>query len=713
MGPGTLLSSMPWRARALVLGVLLMGVAATAAAIPHVPRDADLRVLLAGAALVVVATFFLQVHSPAITWRGQSMSVYLDEGVFLVGFVALPPAVVVVAGVVSSAVTQAFLRKHPVKAGFNVAAQGLVIGASALAFVGLGALGMSPLLAAAAVPLVMSCLSLSLIAILLCMLRGESPTRAFRPALFGSIALSAVAGAASGYLALGLFAAHPLAPALLVPLGLLLHKAVTLEYRHRKELATRRALQHAHGRLLSGAGEDGIVEAGLFACEEALDLVSAEVRVGAKTWTRQLRVPAGPTRVVSAPLVDERGAPMGELRTTVSWNGDRRIRESQGAVSLVAGSLSMALATAAALRSTREARQGLRDVLDAAREPIVAWDPEGRTVHANEAAKLLFGDAGPEGVAALLEPDSAEAFRLALAGPPGDTAEVEAWTQGGRALEMRKGPITLPGDRVGTLLVARDVTERRRLEREAALHREAMARTERLASLGILASGVAHEVNSPLMYIQGNLELTILDLEEMEPTFQDPRVAQARQQLATALSGVDRIHRITRGLGILGRPERARPPQGCDVGEAVAEGVEEARAVLPEGAWVQRISPEPLVVHAHAADLRQIAYHLARNAREAAGPEGRVMVATMRVGDEVELRVEDDGPGVAPEDAPKLFTPFFTTKPDGTGLGLPIALALARAAGGDVTHEPRPGGGALFRARFPLRPTQARPREAL
>lgn len=711
MGPGTLLSSMPSRARLLILCTLLAGGASAAIAVAHLPRGADLGVL-GGAALLVVAAVFLQVQSPALTWRGKSMSVYLDEGPFLVAFVTLPPPVVVAAGVAASVLTQSYLRKHPVKAAFNVAAQGVVIGASALAFTGLRGLGAPTLGAVLVVPVIMSGLGLVLVGSLLALLAREPPSRALRrPEILVSFALSAVGGGASGLLVVGLHAVHPLAPALLLPIVLLVHKGITLEYRHRKELATRRALQQAHRRLMAGPDEDGIVAAGFAACEEALDLVAAEVRVGARAWSRENRRPAGPTRVVHAPLLDEAGAPMGELRAVVSWNGERRIRESQQAVALVAGSLSMALATAAALRSAREARQGLRDVLDAAREPIVAWDPEGRAVHANEAAKALFGDAGPEGVAALLEPDSAEAFRAALAGPPGGTAEVEAWTRSGRALEMRKGPITLPGDRVGTLLVARDVTERRRLEREAAAHREAIARSERLASLGTLAAGVAHEVNSPLMYIQGNLELTLLDLEEMEAEAQDERLAAGRKQLSAALGGVDRIQRITRGLGVLGRPDRSRPRQGADLGQAAARGIEEALRAGPGGACVRELSPDPLLVDADPSDLRQVAYHLVRNAREAAGPAGSVRVSTVRVGDLAELRVEDDGPGVPAEEVPRLFTPFFTTKPDGTGLGLPVALALARAAGGDVTHEPRPEGGALFRARFPLRVTQAASRE--
>lgn len=704
MGPAPGPLAMPAPARTHLLLCVAGGVAAVMGAAAALPRGADpleWRAILAGGVLLAAAGLVLQLRSPALNWRGRTIGVQLDEGVALVGFVLLPPSVVVLAGIAATFCSQAILRKHWVKAAFNSSVQAVSLGAAALAFSALTAAGTPPVGAGVAVPFVVSGVGFTLVGVLMTRLEGQPARRAFRPELLASVVTTSVVGATFGVLALGLYDFHPAALALLLPLGFLLHKTVVSEYRHQNELSTRRALERAHERLVAGQDEDAVVRAGIEACQEALDLLSCEVRVGERRWDVTVREPSGPVRVLGAPLLE--GA--GELRATVAWNGDVRLQEDEGTVRLVAGSLGMALATASALRSLREAREGLRDVLDAAREPILAWDPDGRVVHQNEAAAALLGGASRQELPALLDPGSVDAFRAAMAAPPHECVEVEARTLTGRVLEMRRSPITLPGARTGALLVARDVTERRRLEDEAAAHRDQMARSERLASLGILAAGVAHEVNSPLMAIQGHLEMTILDVEDVDRERPDERLAAARDALSTALGSVDRIARITRGLGALGRPDRAPGTRGSDLNDALRRAAQEAARGAPGGVLVEAVlSSEALPVLVDAADLRQIASALLRNAVEAVGEAGRVVVSTRRVGEgAAELVVEDDGPGVPAEDLPKLFTPFHTTKPEGTGLGLPISLALARSAGGDLTHEPRPGGGALFRARFPLR----------
>lgn len=722
MGAGALV--MPRPARLLVGACIAAGALSILGSIFFLPYGlggSSWVGVVAGGGLLAVATLLLQVRSPALHWRGKTMSVHLDEGLLLVGFVVLPPGVVVLCASAGCVAAQLFLRKHPVKMAFNASVQAAATGLAALAYVGLLATHVPAFGASLAVPLVVTGASFTLVAMLMVVLDGQPPRRAFTSALLASIVLASLTGITFGILALGLYAAHPLAVALLIPLGWLLHRAVTSEYRHQNELSTRRALQRAHERLVAGPDEDGVVHAGLDACHEALDLLACEVELARpgespRRWGRVSRQPAGPTRVVRAPLHDGTGAPVGELRATVQWNGDARLAEDQQIVGLVGASLSMALTTAAALRSLHDARQGLSDVLDAAQEPIAAWDHDGRLVHQNEAARALFGAAPLAEASAVFEDASAGAFRQAMDAPPQERAEIEAWTREGRAFEMRKAPIRLPGDRVGTLLVGRDVTERRRLEREAQAHQDALARNERLAALGILATGVAHEVNSPLMAIQGHLEMTMMDLDDLAAGRDDPIVAQCREQLQKAVASAERIGRITRGLGALGGPERKTPAAGCDLSDAARRMEDEGEISIPDGVIVERrYCADPLPVRAAPADLKQIALQLTRNAVEsvAAHGSGRVLVETAHRDGWTELRVEDDGPGVPPHDAPKLFTPFHTTKLEGTGLGLPIALALARSAGGDITHEPRPGGGARFVARFPPHPEASRARSLL
>jgi two-component system NtrC family sensor kinase len=104
------------------------------------------------------------------------------------------------------------------------------------------------------------------------------------------------------------------------------------------------------------------------------------------------------------------------------------------------------------------------------------------------------------------------------------------------------------------------------------------------------------------------------------------------------------------------------------------------------------------------AKLRQVLANLVRNAAEAAGPGGRVVVRVVEDPSQARVEVEDTGPGIDEAAAARLFEPFFTTKDRGTGLGLAVSQAIARAHGGEVTGESRPEGGARFTIRLPRGP---------
>jgi signal transduction histidine kinase len=135
----------------------------------------------------------------------------------------------------------------------------------------------------------------------------------------------------------------------------------------------------------------------------------------------------------------------------------------------------------------------------------------------------------------------------------------------------------------------------------------------------------------------------------------------------------------------------------CDevVGRLVESRALGAAAVRVEGAGVAPGIP---------AKLRQVLANLVRNAAEAAGPGGRVTVRVAEEPGQVRVEVDDTGPGIDEAAAARLFEPFFTTKDRGTGLGLAVSRAIARAHGGDVTGETLGGGGARFTLRLPRDP---------
>jgi signal transduction histidine kinase len=205
---------------------------------------------------------------------------------------------------------------------------------------------------------------------------------------------------------------------------------------------------------------------------------------------------------------------------------------------------------------------------------------------------------------------------------------------------------------------------------------------------------VAHEINNPLGVILGYVR--ILRKGAAAPLDDDLRVVEEE-----ALRCKD----IVEGLLDLSRPlaagrERVDLREACD---EVVERLGEARLLSGVDVTVAGAA----AAEGHPLKIRQVLANLVRNAAEAAGEGGRVAIR-LREGDgSAEVEVADDGPGIGDEARARLFEPFFTTKEKGTGLGLAVSRAIARAHGGDVEPGEAPGGGARFTLRLP-RPAAGR-----
>jgi signal transduction histidine kinase len=219
-------------------------------------------------------------------------------------------------------------------------------------------------------------------------------------------------------------------------------------------------------------------------------------------------------------------------------------------------------------------------------------------------------------------------------------------------------------------------------------HQGQLVQSEKLAGVGRLAAGVAHELNNPLGVILGYVRL--LRKQATGPLDAD---------LAIVEEETLRAKEIVAGLLELSRPlppgrDRLVLRELCDevvgrLGEAqVLSGV----TVTVEGT---------ATADAHAGKVRQVVTNLLRNAAEAAGRGGHVELRLAETAGAARLEVSDSGPGIPPEAAGRLFEPFFTTKDRGTGLGLAVSRAIARAHGGDVEAGAAPGGGARFTLALP------------
>lgn len=248
-------------------------------------------------------------------------------------------------------------------------------------------------------------------------------------------------------------------------------------------------------------------------------------------------------------------------------------------------------------------------------------------------------------------------------------------------------------------------------QREAAFRRmmeERMAVAERLASLGTLAAGVAHEINNPLAVINDSAGwLTAVLQKDGAP---EPLHAKLVKGLSKIQTSVDRARRITHQL--LGFARKQETDSEVDVAALAREALrlvdKEARN---RGVAVALDAPEDLpVIWSDPYRLRQVVLNLVTNALQATPADGSVRVTAAPWGDGVELSVADTGQGIAPENLERIFEPFFSTKPpgEGTGLGLYVSNSIVRELGGTMEVQSELGQGAQFTIRLPkTRPTLA------
>ena len=240
------------------------------------------------------------------------------------------------------------------------------------------------------------------------------------------------------------------------------------------------------------------------------------------------------------------------------------------------------------------------------------------------------------------------------------------------------------------LVIARDVTERNQLERQ-------LFHSEKLASVGLLAAGVAHEIGNPLAAILGYTQI-------LKKPDQDPAV---RQEWLTAIqSEAERIERIIKELLAY-----SRPSQGLRDRLAINEAVSSILAMLTNqklfrGVEVSMdLDPADPAVIMDRDHLTQVMVNLVVNAAHALNGRGWIKVRTGIDKSAVVISVRDNGPGVPVELIERIFDPFFTTKEvgQGTGLGLSICHRIVESEGGSIRlNDPEPGAGAEFEIRLPL-----------
>jgi two-component system, NtrC family, sensor histidine kinase PilS len=221
---------------------------------------------------------------------------------------------------------------------------------------------------------------------------------------------------------------------------------------------------------------------------------------------------------------------------------------------------------------------------------------------------------------------------------------------------------------VGRVVNFQDLTELRRMELN-------VQRTERLATVGHLAAGVAHEIRNPLAAISGSIEL----LRQVPQTSDDDR-----SLMDIVTREIERLNALITDLLDYANP-RALQQVEFDVSRLVSETAAVAQQDKSHAAVEIIVDCEqPLLIRADADKLRQVVWNLVRNACDASPRPGAIQVATRRQGDNVLISVTDAGSGISPSQIARIFDPFFTTKRKGTGLGLATCHAIVTDHGGRI-----------------------------
>jgi PAS domain S-box-containing protein len=348
------------------------------------------------------------------------------------------------------------------------------------------------------------------------------------------------------------------------------------------------------------------------------------------------------------------------------------------------------------LRGLKEYNESILESLDSG---IVVLDLDGRIVRWNRAMEALDGRERSRVLGRTLDAVFAEAFLDALRSSLvlGDHQEIahiyklHLPSSDGRGLmvNVSVAPFqSAPGERVGTILIIDDVTVRVRLE-------EQLQHAEKMASVGLLAAGVAHEVNTPLAGITSYTQLLRGQLEEADP----------RQQVLEKIEKQSfRAAKIINGLLNFSRSSGTEFEQ-VDVNKALVDVLSLLEHQL-DGSKIRvrrELAPDLPPIRGNENRIQQVFFNLVLNARDAMPRGGWLTLATSGENDTVAVELRDTGHGIRREHIRRIYDPFFTTKGigKGTGLGLSVSYGIVQEHGGAIFVDSAPGQGTTFRVTFP------------
>jgi PAS domain S-box-containing protein len=423
----------------------------------------------------------------------------------------------------------------------------------------------------------------------------------------------------------------------------------------------------------------------------------------------------------------------------------------------------------------RTSEHRYRELFENANDIVYTHDLQGRMTTLNKTGEAAIGYSSSEAVGMRLEefvapehlPRAKEMIRRKLAGHGSTTYELEIIAKDGRRvpLEVSTRIIYEGNHAVGVQGIARDITERRRsaeaLQRQAQMlgeqaeelerRNEALSRayaelkeaesqliqSEKMAAIGQLVAGLAHEINNPAAFVLTHLTVIARDLDDMALYFDSCRkleaaahafapaeaeeIASLREELGieesteevrslveAAKGGMTRIRDLVASLRSYSRIEMRGDFVMGDLNDGLRATLVLLRPIMPKGIVVELQERELPVVECNLGQINQVFMNLLVNAVQAIGEIGRINIETGRQEEGVFVSIRDNGPGIPEGIRSRIFDPFFTTKEvgKGTGLGLSISRRIIEAHHGRIEVDSQPGVGTEFRIWLPLRQSQ-------
>ncbi|RME65142.1 MAG: hypothetical protein D6778_06825 [Nitrospirae bacterium] len=224
------------------------------------------------------------------------------------------------------------------------------------------------------------------------------------------------------------------------------------------------------------------------------------------------------------------------------------------------------------------------------------------------------------------------------------------------------------------------------------VHMEELKRMERMATLGELATAVAHEIKNPLAGISGAIQVLREDMSEGDPR---------REIITDVLQEVERLDKTIKDLLMFARPKEPEMMK-TNLKELIERTISLVNIKARKQEVEIKTQIKDLTLNVDPQQIQQVLLNLLINSLQAMPSGGVLIITTSHDDSNCYITVEDTGHGIAPEDIPNLFRPFYTTRGRGTGLGLFISKNIIEAHNGDIDVESTPGKGTRFTVRLPV-----------